>query len=177
MCFTFLFSSLSNIWQFATSELHPISVSSSSACADSKVNVGKYLVQPPANQAMHDCNFFFPLILIMLFKLEKTITWQDHFVRFKHSLQITFFNLLKANGLLTCFLQCWIHGCQAHVEDIASATFHSYIHYWLLSTHQKLLLWHPWLSISSIILSFSVSLMDLSVLLHQVISPECVTTL
>jgi hypothetical protein len=33
------------------------------------------------------------------------------------------------------------------------------------------------LSISSIILSFSVSLMDLSVLLHQVISPECVTTL
>jgi len=55
---------------------------------------------------MHDCNFFFPLILIMLFRLEKTITLQDHFVRFKHSLQITVFNLLKANGLLTCFLQC-----------------------------------------------------------------------
>jgi hypothetical protein len=39
-------------------ELHPISVSSSSACTDSKINVGKYLVQPSANQAMHDCHFF-----------------------------------------------------------------------------------------------------------------------
>jgi hypothetical protein len=58
----------------ATFELHPTSESSSSACADSKVNVGKYLVQLPANQAMHSCDFFFPLILILLFKLEKTIS-------------------------------------------------------------------------------------------------------